>query len=1363
VSSGPKGEKSGMSRREFLRQVAAGAVVASAMGSGIGGAAGGGRASSPGASVTPGTAVPLPRGVKAVWDPSKAFTESTPTRGRISVNGLWRWQPGSIKPRPSRRRGRGAEDREAVAAAPPAPAEVEKVPADGWGYYKVPGDWPGISDYMHKESQTLYPHPDWKDANLSEVASAWYQREITIPKDWSGRRIALAAEVVNSYAAVYTDGKKVGEILFPAGEADLTAVCKPGRRYVLSLLVVAMPLRGVMLSYSDTNSAKQVAGSVERRGLCGDVSLVGTPKAARLEHVRVDTSVRNQQLAVTAALADLDPKTKYMLRARITDGERVVRTAQSAPFAAADLKNGQFSFTDKWMPDKLWDIHTPGNVYQLSLTLLAADKALDTALPVRFGYREFWIDGKDFYLNGMRLFISSVPMDNAGVSAYMSSYAPAKESLRRLKAIGINFVYGHNYGCEPGSHLAFEELLQAADDVGMLVALSQPHFGQYRWDEEGADRNNGYARHAAYYVRVAGSHPSVVCYSTSHNGCGYSDDMNPDMIDGRQRPSNQWSDRNAARALRAQAIIESLDPVRVVYHHSSGNLGTMHTSNFYPNWAPAQELSDWLEHWATTGVKPFFTVEYAAPMTWDWTMYRGWYKGERTFGSAVVPWEFCQAEWSAQLLGDRSYRITEPEKVNLRWEAAQFRDGKLWHRWDYPYQVGNKTFDDQHEICARYTADNWRAYRTWGMSANSPWDSAFFWRLKPGVNRARRDLPVDWDHLQRPGLSADYIGDQYERVDMAYGLSDWEATPDAQALLRNNQPLLAYIAGRSASGGFTSKDHNFIAGETVEKQIVVINNSRAPVTCEWEWSANLPRPVRGRGAVSVPTGNQARVPIRFALEGTPLGTYQIALTARFSNGETQTDSFDLHVLAPFALAPRRRGVALFDPKGETAARLREEQVASVPVEAGADLSGYDTLIIGKGALTADGPGPDLSRVRDGLKVIVFEQTAEALEKRLGFRVTEYGLRQVFPRVPDHPALAGLAAEHLRDWRGEATLTPPRLKLATDDDVFNGVGTVKWCDIPVTRVWRCGNRGNVASALIEKPARGNFLPLVDGGYGLQYSPLMEYREGKGMILFCQLDVTGRSERDPAADGLVANLLRYAAAWQPAAVRSARYAGGAAGAKALQAAGFVLDAYDGALAADEVLVVAPGARAQLAGKKASVGSWLGSGGRLLALGLDQAEANSVLPFPVTMQNGEHVCAEFAPAGMDSPLAGVGSADTMNRDPREMPLVSGGASVVGDGVLATAQGGNAVLCQLVPWQFDWRRPPVSDEAPALMNLKRTYRRVSVLTARLLSNMGVTSETPVLARFREPAKPDDRRWLDGLYLDQPEEWDDPYRFFRW
>ena len=34
----------------------------------------------------------------------------------------------------------------------------------------------------------------------------------------------------------------------------------------------------------------------------------------------------------------------------------------------------------------------------------------------------------------------------------------------------------------------------------------------------------------------------------------------------------------------------------------------MHAINFYPNFVPIQELSDWFEHWATEGVKPVFTV-----------------------------------------------------------------------------------------------------------------------------------------------------------------------------------------------------------------------------------------------------------------------------------------------------------------------------------------------------------------------------------------------------------------------------------------------------------------------------------------------------------------------------------------------------------------------------------------------------------------------------------------------------------------------------------------------------------------------------------------------------------------------------------
>jgi hypothetical protein len=447
-------------------------------------------------------------------------------------------------------------------------------------------------------------------------------------------------------------------------------------------------------------------------------------------------------------------------------------------------------------------------------------------------------------------------------------------------------------------------------------------------------------------------------------------------------------------------------------------------------------------------------------------------------------------------------------------------------------------------------------------------------------------------------------------------------------------------------------------------------------------------------------------------------------------------------------------VALFDPKGETGTLLSQMGISSQPVAAGAEVSAFDLFIIGKAALTVGGAAPNIGRVRDGLKVIVFEQTAEVLEKRLGFRVAEYGLRQVFPRVPDHPLLAGLGGEHLRDWRGEATILPSRL----NHEMRPRHGpTVQWCGIPVTRVWRCGNRGNVASVLIEKPARGDFLPILDGGYSLQYSPLMEYHQGQGLVLFCQADVTGRTENDPAAQTLVRNLLGYVSAWKAAPPRQALYAGDPAGRRHLESAGVTVGSYDGGnLSPDQVLVLGPGGGQKPASHAAAIADWLKAGGNLLAIGLDQPDAGSLPSFKVTIKPAEHIACYFEPFSTNSPFAGVGPADVHNRDPRELPLVSAGAQLVGDGILAKAQGANVVFCQLAPWQFGGSQQS---------NLRRTYRRASFLLSRLLANLGVAGSTPLLDRFARPvdAANPEQRWLAGLYLDQPEEWDDPYRFFRW
>ena len=195
--------------------------------------------------------------------------------------------------------------------------------------------------------------------------------------------------------------------------------------------------------------------------------------------------------------------------------------------------------------------------------------------------------------------------------------------------------------------------------------------------------------------------------------------------------------------------------------------------------------------------------------------------------------------------------------------------------------------------------------------------------------------------------------------------------------------------------------------------------------------------------------------------------------------------------------------------------------------------------------------------------------------------------------------------------------------------------------------------------------------------------------------------------------------------------------------------------GALAADQLLVVSPGGGRVLAPHSERIAEWLKTGGQLLAIGLDQAELKLFLSSSIQTRDGEHIAAFVEPFEAGSPFAGISAADLHNRDPRVLPLITGGAEVVGSGTLGRVADGGVTLCQIVPWRFD-------PEGPA--NQRRTFRRAAFLGGRVLANLGGTSTTALLERFARPVRDEgERRWLEGLYLDVPEEWDDPYRFFRW
>ena len=111
----------------------------------------------------------------------------------------------------------------------------------------------------------------------------------------------------------------------------------------------------------------------------------------------------------------------------------------------------------------------------------------------------------------------------------------------------------------------------------------------------------------------------------------------------------------------------------------------------------------------------------------------------------------------------------------------------------------------------------------------------------------QKNYKIDWDTLQKPGLSPDYVPAQNElglMYDTAFERSDWIPTAAAKALFRNNLPLLAYIAGKAPALHHQAAQLTW-RGQTVEKQAIIINDSRVTVDCDASWSLGLTEPIGG--------------------------------------------------------------------------------------------------------------------------------------------------------------------------------------------------------------------------------------------------------------------------------------------------------------------------------------------------------------------------------------------------------------------------------------------------------------------------------------------------------------------------------------
>ena len=1255
---------------------------------------------------------PLPEGVANPWDPLGAWQEDTGTQGRLCLNGLWAFRPVL------------------------AEAEAKAIPAGGdcWGWFKVPGIWPALPWDAAETAQVVHLAP-WlaESFETQAVEQAWYKRTFAVPPAWSGRRLALEFTMLQTHGEVHVDGRRVGEIWFPGGQLEVTRALRAGSTHEVALLVTARPLEAEALAFMAPDRIVKSQARIDLKGITGDVFLTSQPQADALAEVRLIPSVRAARLGFEVGV-EAPGRERYRLSAVLRrDGAELTRFAS----ATLALSAGRLAFSAPWPEAPRWDTDTPEVLLTAEVTLQdEAGTILDRAAPVRFGFREFRIEGRDFLLNESPIHLRALHNTTSNGLADKACAAGALETLRRMRQYGFNFLIQGNYDFAPGKVGYIDGLLDACDRSGMLLSVTLPHVKDFGWKLDEPAPAERYRQLCGWIVRRVQNHPSVVLYAMTHNATGYYGDQNPLKIDGIYDPDaltgaveykgDRSRSRRRTQALLAAGIARSLDATRPIYHHQSGNLGDMHTVNIYLNWAPLQERSDWLAHWGTVGRKPLFFVEWGLPHISSWSSYRGPEFIWRCLAlqSAWVP------EFAAAYVGTAAYRTDPGLRRVLDYEEELWARGKPFNWGTLAGKLREE--DALHtQVMAQFADDNWRSHRTWGISAMLPWDQEHLWRrVAPTPSR---ENPERYRELQRPGIVPDFVTSGSQYIQDQGDPAAFAPSTLGQSFRRWNQPLCAYLGGRldghsSAGPGedsdrrFTEKRHTVRPGETLPKSLVILNDTRRPRACAYRWQLEGGVPAAGR--VEVAPGGRVFVPLAVRVPAAAVaGTLRLSAEFDFGDQELQRDEFLVTVLSPAVPAGPAQAVWLLDPAGTTAAYLDRLGIRHQTCAAdGRGVPPGAVVVLGEGALSApplaEARLPFLREVPQGLRVLVLAQDAEVLSSRLGFRVNVQGLRQLYRRLPAHPALVGSDEHHFANWAGSGGTVPPYLDVPAVEDHDP---QWDWCGFRNTRVWRCGTLGTVASVLIEKPARGDWLPLLDGGFDLQYAALLETAIGAGRIVFCQLDTVRRSEPEPVADRLITRLLTYLETVPANPTRRVLYRGDARGRGLLEALGVPFEDAPQALTTTEVLLVAgPGSTPPSGLREALAG-----GAMLLGLGLSATEVAAWVP------EGPAATAQKLEARpLEPPLpaafAGLCAAELHWRTRPEV------AALAGPGHPALQRikvgKGTVVLCQAAPWAFPAETKPY---------LRTTVRRTEFLVSRLLANAGAAARNPVVDALAAPARP--------------------------
>ncbi|HTY89500.1 MAG TPA: glycoside hydrolase family 2 TIM barrel-domain containing protein [Candidatus Acidoferrum sp.] len=465
-----------------------------------------------------------------------------------------------------------------------------------WTNLPVPSNWElhGFGTLSYKKD----PTNAWDEKGL-------YERDFTVPADWSGRRVYLVFDGAMTDTSAKLNGEPAGPMHqggYYRFKYEVTRLLKFGATNRLEVTVAKHSAN------ASVNKAERLADYWVFGGLYRPVYLEAAPPQF-IERVAIDARADGAFSMDVFASGITDADSGMKLEAQITDlhGQPV------GPVFAGDLTGTRATLKTQITSPHPWTAETP-NLYKVEVRLKHGDQVLHR-FTQRFGFRTFEVrDGDGLYVNGRKVRLKGVCRHSFWPdSGRCLSTAVQRLDIESIKDMNANAVRMSHYPPDA-------EFLDLCDELGLYVLDELAGWHNYYDTDIGT-------KLVGEMVTRDVNHPCILFWDNGNEG-GFN--TNLDRVFGEFDPQQRrvlhpWATFNGL----CTAHYLAYDKARIaaagqsVYYHANQELVATNDSTPYI-YLPTEFQHGLFDGGAGAGLDDFWAMMMRSPrcgggFIWAWT------------------------------------------------------------------------------------------------------------------------------------------------------------------------------------------------------------------------------------------------------------------------------------------------------------------------------------------------------------------------------------------------------------------------------------------------------------------------------------------------------------------------------------------------------------------------------------------------------------------------------------------------------------------------------------------------------------------------------------------------------------------------